>query len=231
LVEAIEHWDADLLARADLLAAACDTALIDNWRTALAEPFQRVLPWWLDQACWQQAVDQSVPDYLAGGVALPAPDGPARGEAGDLSVSLPTANTGIHIDPPLTLAAARGDAEVWEAEFSSQQQGAGARAIVQLARQYAADHRLPVEVRFNFVSRDRRAVGPGSIVRLGAEISAPALMTFPDGQTPVLLARFSLSAGQVRESQLEQFVRLTVDQRIWYPFAAHEHSSQPLHEG
>jgi hypothetical protein len=61
-------------------------------------------------------------------------------------------------------------------------------------------------------------------VRLGPEISAPALMTFPNAQTAILLARFSLSAGQVRELQLERSLRLTVDGRVWYPRAEPEES-------
>ncbi len=224
LVQAIERWDVELLARADLLAAACDTALIDNWRTALAEPFRTALPWWLDDACWQQAANQPVPDYLAGGVEPPARDGPIGGEAGEWSVSLPAADTRIHVDQPMTLAAAAGDAEVWETDFSSRRQSPGAQAIVQIHRQYTADHRLTVEVRFNLVSQDPRAIGPGSIVCLGPQVSAPALMTFPDGRTAILLARFSLSAEQVRELQLEDFLRLTVDGRVWHPQAVRKES-------
>jgi hypothetical protein len=224
LVDAIEQWDTELLARADLLVAACDTKLIDNWRTALAEPFRAALPWWLDEDCWQQAGHQAVPDYLAELVPPAVADAPAGRDADALSVVLPAVNTGIQIDQPMTLAAAASDAEVWEAELSSQRNGDGARAIVQIHRQYTADQRLTVEVRFNFVARNPQAIGPGSIVRLGPEISAPALMTFPNAQTAILLARFSLSAGQVRELQLERSLRLTVDGRVWYPRAEPEES-------
>jgi hypothetical protein len=53
LADLIDQWDLDLQARADLLAVACNTFLLENWSNHLVAPFSDVPPWWIDQGFWE----------------------------------------------------------------------------------------------------------------------------------------------------------------------------------
>ncbi len=81
LVDRLCEWD-ELLQQPKnlgLLATAADTALLENWRSALAEPFRRRPPWWLDgtleavaQQNWQQmCAELPRPQHLIAAVPFP----------------------------------------------------------------------------------------------------------------------------------------------------------------
>jgi hypothetical protein len=46
--DALDRFDADLEAQAEVLATITATRLLDNWRAMLAAPHKDNLPWWLD---------------------------------------------------------------------------------------------------------------------------------------------------------------------------------------
>ncbi len=103
-LDALEAFDATLLAHVDLLATVCDTPLLENWRELLAPAFRDPWPWWLDGRL-EAAARRSVAKFAA---TLPGPEVWARIRAaairgaGHPTAQLPPLDAGTGV-----LAAAR----------------------------------------------------------------------------------------------------------------------------
>jgi len=214
LMNAIEQWDLDLRARADLLCGATDTYLIENWRDALAVDYSLNLPWWLDSKFWDSVADAPLANYLP----ICAHETPSTAIDRQVTLELMAMRTGFQLGEALFMGASDVTSVPLSYMFRSQvEEQQAAFATVQVPRRYSADGTVEIDIRFRYVSRDALAVQVGSLISLGRNCSAVVIVDFPSEGQPLWKTRIRVSRQQLLSLKLDSHMRLQVGDKIWIP--------------
>lgn len=222
LMSALEQWDVDLQARGDLLALGLDPSLIDNWRAALAEPFNEFVPWWLDEEFWSEAPNVTVPNHMP--IRMHRPNSvlaetPLRAQllAEGHEFASPT-KTVAPIGEKSVLTASSNELPFNEYEFHScRDPSLAAKAFVQVPITFDSDGLLRIEIRFEDADREPEVIRLGIIIRLGAGAECPITMSFLEGQSPFYRCGIVLTRQQAEQLDINHFLRPMFGNRFWWP--------------
>lgn len=222
LMSALEQWDVDLQARGDLLALGLDPYLIDNWRAALAEPFDEFVPWWLHEKFWSEAAKLTVPNHMPLRAdrlkpVLPGKPHLAHPLAEDHEF-VEAAKTVASIGEKFVLTASSNDLPFHEYEFRSRRDPSlAATAFVQVPLSFDSDGLLKIEVRFEDTDREPEVIRQGTMIKLGAGAECPITMSFPEGRSPYYRCGILLTRQQGEQLDINHFLRPMFGNRFWWP--------------
>jgi hypothetical protein len=215
-LEALEQYDLELRARADLLLPARPECR--RWLSELTEEFRQTPPWWLSDSFWENVDRESrrVCDVLTW---MPRPVA-AQGSMAPSMVPaepwLTAARTGRPIVAAPVLAAGAVESQGTEYTFQSDRESAtSAIARIRVPDQYNPDGQLIVQASFVYARMAPTQVCEGSVARLGPDVATVITCVREGSQDPYYQCEWRLSAEQVKALRLEHVLRLRVGGRDW----------------